>query len=256
MGSQPEQAEEYTRVESIYVRQRNVMLVRAQFTPVYTDYYLHLMQHGLRNPGELDQTLKDLMAVFTLHMVARPWAETIAWTINLRAPRVNYFVTGASLQESVTGRVFTEDVREPDRHLFYAQTLVENREPRTSTLEVDDKDPTHWIEQYYTQSEQRPCRCFRLPDEEFLLIAAQPGYDEDWFNSLDQDRAAAIPTVEETKLLETRQFRFHCGCTLERILPVLGSWRDRPEALFGDAEQITIQCPRCAARYRVTRDMI
>jgi molecular chaperone Hsp33 len=256
MPNEPEPVEDFTRIESIYVRQRNVMLVRGQFTPIYTDYYLHLMQHGLKVSGELDQKLKDFLAVLTLHLVARPWAETVAWTVNLRAPRVNFFATGGSLQESITGRVFTEDVREPDRHLFYSQTMVENRAPRTSTLEVDDKDPVHWIEQYYTQSEQRPCRCFRMPDEEFILIAAQPGYDEAWFEALDLDQVAAITAVEETKLLETRQFRFHCGCTLDRILPVLGSWRDKPEALFGSAQQITIQCPRCAARYKVTRDMI
>jgi molecular chaperone Hsp33 len=256
MPNEPEPVDDFSQIESIYVRKRNAMLVRGQFTPIYTDYYLHLMQHGLKYPGVLDETLKDFLAVLTLHLVARPWAETVAWTVNLRAPRVNYFVTGGSLQESITGRVFTEDVREPDRHLFYSQTMVENREPRTSTLEIDDKDPVHWIEQYYTQSEQRPCRCFRMPDEEFVLIAAQPDFDAAWLADLDAAKVAAITRDEETKLLETRRFRFHCGCTLERILPVLGSWRDKPDTLFGSAQQISIQCPRCAARYKVTRDMI
>jgi hypothetical protein len=27
-----------------------------------------------------------------------------------------------------------------------------------------------------------------------------------------------------------------------------------PEALFGDEETITVNCPRCAARYRVSRE--
>jgi molecular chaperone Hsp33 len=57
-------------------------------------------------------------------------------------------------------------------------------------------------------------------------------------------------------LLETRHFRFHCGCDLDKILPILGSWRDKPEELFGDAQEVIIQCPRCAARYQVTRDML
>ena len=107
-------AEEFTTIESIFVRKRNALVLRGQFTPIYTDYYLHLMQHGIRHSAELDQMLKDSLAVFTLHLVARPWAETIAWTLNLRAPRVNLFVTGDSLSESVTGRIFTEDVREPE----------------------------------------------------------------------------------------------------------------------------------------------
>jgi len=249
--------EEFTRVESIFVRHRNVLAVRAQFTPIYTDHYLHLMQQELRYPEELDGMLKDLYALLSLHAVARPWAETIAWTVNLRAPRVNFFVTASSTEEMVTGRLFTEDVREPDRNLFYSQTTTKpGAEPRTSTLQVDGKDPLFWISQYYTQSEQRPARAFRLPDETFVLVAAQPDFDEEWFEALDVEAVMQLEEKEETKVLETRRFRFHCGCTLERILPILGSWKERPDELFGDSDRISVQCPRCAARYVVTRDML
>lgn len=252
-----ETVDDYTKVESIFIRHRNALMLRAKFAPIYTDYYLHLMQHGLRNPAELDEILKEFMAMLTLHLVARPWAETIAWTVNLRAPRVNVFVTGGSVQESIVGRVFTEDVREPDRNLFYSQTTSSNLpEPRISTLEVEDKNPLHWIEEYYRQSEQRPARTFRLEDEEYVLIAAQPDCDMAWLESLDTEAVIKILETEETKLLETRKFRFDCGCTLERILPILGNWRHHTDELFGDDEEIQIQCPRCAARYRVTRDML
>ncbi|WP_035601250.1 Hsp33 family molecular chaperone HslO [Haloferula sp. BvORR071] len=251
------QVEEYTKVESIFVRHRNALLLRANFTPIYTDYYLHLMQHGIRHSADLDQMLKDSFAGLTLHLVARPWAETIAWTANLRAPRVNVFVTGGSLQESITGRLFTEDVREPDRNFFYSQTTAKNLpEPRLSTVEVEGRDPLAWVEQYYAQSEQRPARMFRHEDEWFSLIVAQPDCDEAWLAGLDAESAERIQATEETTLLETRRFRFHCGCDLSKILPVLGSWRERPDDLFEDADVITVQCPRCAARYKVTRDMI
>jgi molecular chaperone Hsp33 len=249
--------EEFTKIESIFVRHRNALLLRGQFTPIYTDYYLHLMQHSIRPPGELDQMLKDALAMLTLHLVARPWAETIAWTANLRAPRMNLFVTGSSVQEAITGRVFTEDVREPDRNFFYAQTTTnESREPRLSTLEIDGKDPVSWISQYYNQSEQRPARAFRLEDENFALVAAQPDCDMEWLEALDEDAVASILDNEETTLLETRRFRFHCGCTLDKILPILGGWRERLDDLFEAADFINLQCPRCAAKYRVTRDMI
>ena len=42
----------------------------------------------------------------------------------------------------------------------------------------------------------------------------------------------------------------------ERILPALGAWRDKPDEIFHDSHEITIQCPRCAAKYVVSRDMI
>lgn len=249
--------EDHTVVESLFVRKRNALLLRGQFTPVYTDYYLHLMQHGIRHAAEMDQMLKDALAMLALHLVARPWAETIAWTVNLRAPRMNLFVTGGSLDESVTGRIFTRDVREPDRNFFYSQTTEAGQsEPRTSTMEVEGRDPVAWISHMYSQSEQRPARAFRLEDENFALVAAQPDCDLEWLESLDDEAVAAICEVEETKLLETRRFRFHCGCTLDRILPVLGGWRERLDDLFEDADTIRIECPRCGAAYRVTRDMI
>jgi molecular chaperone Hsp33 len=252
-----ESTEEFTKIESIFVRHRNALMVRGQFTSIYTDHYLHLMEHGLRYPGELDQMLKDSLAMLTLHLVARPWAETIAWTVNLRAPRINLFVTGGSISESITGRIFTEDVREPDRNFFYAQTTtVQGSEPRLSTLEVEDRDPANWVSTYYLQSEQRPARVFRLDDEWFVLIAAQPDCDLEWLESLTIEKIESIETDEQTHLLETRRFRFHCGCTLEKILPILGGWRDRPDELFADSEMIRIQCPRCAASYEVTRDML
>ena len=248
---------EFTTVESIFVRHRNALLVRGQFTPIYTDYYLHLMQHGIRPPVELDQMLKDTLAMLVLHLVARPWAESVAWTANLRAPRINLFVTGSSFEEAITGRVFTEDVREPDRNFFYSQTTTpESKQARLSTLEIEGKDPIVWLSQYYDQSEQRPARAFQLEDENFAIVAAQPDCDLEWLAALDAAAVAQITATEETTLLESRRFRFHCGCTLDKILPILGGWKDRLDELFEGDEFINIQCPRCAAKYHVTREMI
>jgi molecular chaperone Hsp33 len=244
--------EDFTKVESIFVRHRNCLLVRAQFTPIYTGYYIHLMEHKLRYENKMDATLKDLLAVLTLHLTARPWAETIAWTANLRAPRVNYFVTGSSTFENITGRLFTKDIREPDRNLLYSQTSVSGQEPQTTTVDLDTNDPIDWIEHFYEQSEQRPAKCFRLDDENYALIAAQPDYDEGWFNELDAEKITAITETEETKLLETRKFHFSCGCSKERILPTLSSWKDKLDELFQGDDSIKVNCPRCGAHYVVT----
>lgn len=251
------QPEDFTKIESIFIRHRNCLMVRGQFIGIYTDYYLHLSEQDIRYPLELDQMLKDSLAMLALHLTARPWAETIAWTANLRAPRINLFVTGSSNEAYVTGRVFTEDIREPDRNFFYSQTTVPTSpEPRLSTMEVDGRDPIEWISQFYAQSEQRPARAFRLPDENFVLIAAQPDADLEWLEALSEEDVAKISETEETNLLETRPFRFHCGCTVEKILPILGSWREKPDELFHGEDSIRVQCPRCAANYVITRDMI
>ena len=246
--------EEFTKVESIFVRHRNCLLLRAQFTPIFTYYYIHLLETKQRYENDLDATLKDLLAVLTLHMTARPWAETIAWTVNLRAPRVNFFATGSSTLENITGRLFTKDIREPDRNLLYSQTSISGEKPRVTTVDLETNDAIEWIEHYYKQSEQRPAKCFRLDDENYALIAAQPDYDEEWFEQLDAEQIANITETEQTKVLETRQFRFECGCSVERILPSLSSWKDRKDELFQGDDAIKINCPRCGASYEVKRD--
>lgn len=246
--------EDFTKVESIFVRHRNCLLVRGQFTPVFTDYYLHLMEQKLRYEAKLDATLKDMLAVLTLHLTARPWAETIAWTVNLRAPRVNYFVTGSSIGENITGRLFTKDIREPDRNMFYSQTSISGQEPRTTTVDLDTNDPIDWVEHFYRQSEQRPAKCFALDDEHYALLVAQPDYDEEWFDQVDAGQILGITETEQTKVLETRKFQFLCGCSKERILPTLASWRSRLDELFEGEPEITVNCPRCGAHYQVSRE--
>ncbi|GAA5495020.1 33 kDa chaperonin [Rubritalea halochordaticola] len=251
-----EAVEEFTKIESIFVRHRNALLVRGQFTPIFTDYYLHLMDLKLRHKEDLDQKLKDLLALLTLHMTARPWAETIAWTVNLRAPRVNFFVTGGSTQENITGNLFTENIKETDRNILYSQTIVPSSEGRKSTVELDSNDPFEWLETYYTQSEQRPARAFQLKDENYAIIAAQPDCDYEWLESLNAEDVEKIMETEETKVLETRKFRFFCGCSVEKILPALAAYKNNKEALFHGDPAIEVSCPRCAAKYIVTPDML
>ena len=252
-----ETEEEYTCIESIFVRHRNALFVKASFTGMFTDYYLHLMKHKIRYSPELDLMLKEYLAMLSLYLVARPWAETTGWTANLRAPRVNIFATGGCTQESITGRIFTEDVREPEQNYFYSQTTTQQAvEPRLSTMHVDTRNPLRWLEQFHHQSEQRPARAFHLGEDDYAIISAQPACDLDWLYGLDLPAVMTLECDEETKLLESRRLRFHCGCDLLKIMPLLSSWRHRMDDLFGEQASVKVQCPRCAADYEVSREMI
>ncbi len=250
-----ELVEEFVTVESIFVRERNCLALRAHFSPLFTDYYLHLMQHGLRNEEPYDGLLKELMAYFTLYMVARPWAEQHAWTVNLKDPAVgNMFVTGSSLTESVVGRVFTEDVKKPEENTLYATMLRKDMEPRYSVVTIPGASPAGWVEEYYRQSEQRNARCFELEDECYMMVTAQPDADEEWLAALDTEKMANLEIDENTRVLETRKFRFLCGCTVEKILPTLKAFKGKKDELFQGDDRLEITCPRCAAIYHVTRD--
>ena len=249
--------EEFTIVQAIFVRRRNCLLLRADFSPLFVDYYLHLMQHKQRNAEAEDSIFKQLLAFFTLHLVSRPWQEYHAWTLNIKDPMLaNYFVSGSSLTEDVIGRVFTKDVREPEKNMLFAQNLRTGKEPQTSVIILPGNTTTEWVEDFYRQSEQRQARAFRLDGDMYALITAQPGADHDWLSELSAQDVADIEQNEEVKVLETRKFVFRCGCTLEKILPTIRTMQKDFADLLSEQGYLEASCPRCGAAYRVTPEIL
>ncbi len=146
------------------------MLLNAQFTPLYVDYYLHLMQHGLRYEPLHDDMLKEALAALTLHLASRPVDETTAWTIHRQAPRLNLFVTGDNMTRKVTGRVFTEDVREGEHDLFFAQTVRGKGPARQSVVPVESHSVMRSVEEFYAQSQQLAARYYAEGDPRAVSI--------------------------------------------------------------------------------------
>lgn len=240
-------------IRSEFVRGRNCLLVRGQFSPLYMDYYLHLMQHGIKHADQPDQMLKDALAALALHLASRPQDETCAWTVNFHDPLMNLFVTGTTRPGRVTGRIFTEDVRDSGKNLFIAQTTRPNMQPRQSMIEFAGTDVLSAVEQFYTQSEQRPTRFFRLEDEHFIQISAEPDADLDWLASLTLEQMPSLGEVETLSFLETRGYVFDCGCTVDRLYPMLTRLTDEDLAYIFEDGFATITCPRCSAVFKTPK---
>ncbi len=242
------------------MRHRNCLLLKADFSPLFVDHYLHLMQQGTQYGELVDGLFKDVLAYFTLHLVSRPWAEYHAWTLNLCSPlTANLFVSGSSLTEDVVGRVFEEEVRIPEHNMLYTQNILRSREPQTSIIEMHGGSVPSWIEDFYRQSEQRQARACRIKDDEYVLITAEPGADHDWLDALDSEGIIALlagETKDEIKTLETRRFKFRCGCTLDKILPTLRALKGSIEDLVDEDGKLVISCPRCAAKYTVSPEQL
>ena len=253
MAESKETQDSNIEVRCYFVRNRNALAVRANFAPAYLDHYLHLMQHEIRMDPDHDGKLKDALAACTLHLASRPWDEVSAWTVHFSELQFNLFVTGNSREGNVIGRVFTEDIKDDGKNLFIAQINNFPKEPRRSIIEFDSNDTMFDItEKFYRKSEQRLARFFSHSEEDFVLISAQPQCDEQWLNSLDNETILSLDGDEELSLLETRKYRYHCGCTPGRILPKLASVS--AGEIFGDRDAVNIDCPRCAARFRITRE--
>ena len=248
---------EYATVQSIFIRRRNCLLLRGDVTPLFVGYYLHLMQHGLHNAAEEDTLLKQLLAYFTLYIVSRPWKEHHAWTFNVPgAHPANYFVAGSSLTEDVVGRVFTENVREGETSMLYAQNISADRDTQTSVIPLSGTDVARWVEEFFQRSEQRQARAFWCRGDEYALVTAEPGADFDWLTELTTEQVAGIDGTEETRQLETRRFTFRCGCSVERILPTIRAMQKDFADLLSEQGSVRVSCPRCGAQYDITTEML
>jgi molecular chaperone Hsp33 len=248
-------AEAGYEIRTYFVRNRNVLVARADFGELYVDYYLHLSEQKIQVAPEHDALFKRALAAFVLHCASRPWKEMTAWTMNFQEPLVNLFLTGDNETGAITGRVFAEDVRQLDQNVFYVDIVKPGQPKRRSAVNFSGADPFVAVEAFYRQSEQRPARLFQLGEEDFALVSEHPDCDADWFQALTVEQVRTLDAGETLSLLEKRIYRWHCGCNQQRMMEVLAPvMRQDAAGLFGDGEKIEIRCPRCAARHAITRE--
>lgn len=253
----PNPADAGHEVRTYFVRNRNVLLARADFGELYVDYYLHLGANQIAVAPEHDALFKRALAAFTLHCASRPWNELTAWTINVQQPLVNLFLVGDNGTGAITGRVFDENVKEGPENLFFADVVRGNQPKRRSAVTFEGADPMAAVEKFYTQSEQRGARYFQLGEEDFAMVSEHPDCDLDWYRALTPAQVRTLDEAETLVLMEQRIYRWHCGCNQERMMEVLTpTMKHDPEALFGDEPKLEMRCPRCGARHTITREAL
>ena len=245
------------QIETHFVRYRNVLLAEADFTGLFVDYYLHLVDHGLQVQSEGDALFKQGLAAFTLHCASRPRNEMVAWTINFQTPLINVFLAGDNEPSTVTGRVFDENVRVAEQGLFFSD-VVRGRSPvHRSTISFADGNPFEVVERYYRQSEQRVARFIHLGDDRFMLLTSHPDCDLKWLESMDEDALRKLDTHETLAPIERRSYAWFCGCSQRKILKILApTMRSDADGLFAGEDSLRLNCPRCGARHVVTREAL
>lgn len=244
-------------VRTYFARHRNALVARAGFSELFAAWYLHRMDCGIQAPPECDDRVREALASLTLHCAGRPWKETCAWTVHFPEPRMNIFAAGDNAAGTIVANVFHENVRDIAQGIFYSDVIEDGRPPRRSVVEFEGDNFLRAVEQFYVKSEQRPARFFWHGDEDLVMVSAQPDCDMDWLASLDTPAILRLDKEVELALLETRNYRFECGCTQQRMLDFLGPvFRRQGEELFAGEETIRIHCPRCGARHAITREAL
>lgn len=233
--------------------QRNLLVAQADFSGLLAAYRDHVARWELETDGLLDVMMAQGLAGLALHLTVRPEDESVGFTVNIRHPALNLFLTGDALQGWVTGRALTEGVSTADTSRLYVQSQRPRHDPSTSILEVDGLDLLDIFEQYYRKSEQAPARFYELPHERFLGVFSLPGADVEWLERLHADEAAELAAGELSPLGE-KTILFQCGCNPAKMLGVLRSlFRAQPEELFEGESGVETHCPRCGSRWWIER---
>jgi molecular chaperone Hsp33 len=244
-----------TLIRNTFVRGRNVLVAEAEFTDLFVDYYLHCRDQSIPLAEPHDRRFKELLAAFALHGASRPRNEVMAWTVRFASPLASYFLAGDTGLGAVAGRVFTENVRVEGGNEFYQELKRPHKDLHRSYVDFEGDDARAAVERFYAQSEQRPGKLFFPGGDRAILVTAHPDFDEKWFAALDEERVLSLASHEEVRHLETRPCRWRCGCGHDRIHEILRpAFHQDPEELFGDEEVIEVHCPRCAARFRISRE--
>lgn len=247
---------ETTIVLCRFVRERNALLCGADFGPMFMDCYLHLGQTGVVLADGADEKLKLLLAALTLHASARPHAETCAWTLHLDSQETNLFAVVENPTGHVTGQVFSENVRSTGCNVLHAETAAAGLERRRSSVEFAGSEVLRAAETYYVQSEQRSARYFDMGGDTFCLLVAQPDCDFPWLESVGVEEVRGMLADDSRPPLETRRYRFACGCTPERIAGAIWpALQGELDDVFGSESHICVTCPRCGARHEIPREL-
>lgn len=233
--------------------ENDLLVIRGDFTHLFAAYLDHVRRWE-SDPDGLSQILmRQGLGAATLHLSCRPLGEMVGWTINIHQPPTNVFLTGDSTERTVTGRIYTENVKPAEQSRMYVQMSRNAGPPRQSVVEVDSHDVLQIFEDYYGRSEQRPARFFEVSDTEFLMLLGMPQVKTDWLKRLGRDEAIGL-SEEDLQLLDEKTYRFQCGCSAEKMIgAVRGMFADKPDELFKGDSGVEVFCPRCGRRWWLER---
>lgn len=233
---------------------RACLLASGDFADLLASWWRHASLWGGEPDGLSSILMRQGLAAAVLHLANRPRNETVAWTLNLKQPPTNLFLSGSSDDGTITGRVITDGVRTDESSRLFVQVVRPRGEPQTSRLDVEGFDVLEIFEQYFDRSEQNPARFFPFDGERFAAVLGLPGVDPDWLHELTIESAREM--LETAPVVEERPFRFECGCSPARILDVMRSMFGRePEELFRGDRRVEVFCPRCGRRWWVDREL-
>lgn len=245
----------HVQVRRHILREDNAVLAVGDFRELFEAYAAHVRRWELPLDPLGEVIMRQMLAGAALQMSFRVPGERSAWTLNLKKPPLNAFVAGGGDTSTLTGRYFMEGVETAAESRLFVERSHPKHRPSRSMLTVEGLDALVVYEQLYERSEQIPARFLELDETEMAMVQGLPRAERAWVQSLDQSDVGGF-LDEDLETIETRDFRFHCGCDGDRIARALVRFfRREPEKLFQGEDGAETSCPRCGARWYIDRPL-
>lgn len=247
---------------SEYLPKHEAFLIHVDLSDYLIDYYIHRKDNAPETSAEHDSNLKDLIACFAIHLMARATLETHAWTVHLVAEHpYSLFVTGQAGDADekgvergfLVGHILSDNIRHTDVNAIHGQCTHRGKTFR-SLVRCDTSEIPLMVEQFYKQSEQRPLRiAISKTSDTAIGLVTMLDSGEEWIRSVDIEKLLTDPKVERVAM-RTSSLAFSCDCSPAKLSEFFRTLT--PETLnelYGSDEELTISCPRCGKTFIINR---
>jgi hypothetical protein len=233
----------------------NLLVVKGSVAPVITGMGVYNSRHQIAPPNnELNPLIQELLAATALSAVSLAERESWGWTLAFAGVHFGYFV-GVEPEGMICVRIF-------DAEAGRASGLIQRQKsglPMTqSHIAPRTQSPRDVVEQYFSEVDQIKTRLAIREDGEGVLVQALPGGNFDIVKELGTEELLrnidnAIRTGSVKELGEVLFF-YECRCSEEMIFGMVANMKDADRRdLFGDLQQLEIECPRCSRKFMVPR---
>jgi hypothetical protein len=248
-------AEGAVEVRSYIDRRAHTVIAHGRFEPLVAAYLRHAATLGPLPDRMVLEMMGQAISAATLRLALLPPDQFMSWTFNLMAPPLNLFLAGDNSSFQITGRAFTSDVRTVGTCRLYVETQRPRLKPATSVVDFEGTDVLAAMQAYYERALQMRARSFVLGEGEMMLIEGLPNVNRSWFAGIDVEAARDL-LASGLEEIEARNYRFRCGCNLERITLIIQElFGQRQEELLEGEDHVEVQCPRCGRSWTISRDV-
>ncbi len=233
----------------------SLLVVAGDMAPAIEGRVAYNAKFSIEEGGSVDPAVFTRILTATgLAAVSLAKRESWGWTFTLSGSSVGFFV-GVEPEGMVCARICEADT---DRNVAVLQRQSPEEPLKESHFEVPDGDPAHLVERYFEGVDQVATRVAVDENGRGVLVQAMPGGRFQEVTDMEAheliERINKMVDGGEMKELQGVLLFYECRCHDDMIIRMLTDLpEEKQRELWGDLEELEVECPRCGREYAVKK---